>query len=305
MNSINALYELGIPIKRSSKDISNINNYGHKLLEFCKNLDLYIVNGRISNDQLVGAVTTSKNTLIDYAIVSPMLFKCFSYFNIENFDPILSDIHCPVVIHFDTSVILEHVESVDTLSHDDNSNVVYKSKWKNNNANVFLENLNDENIHDLVEKLENLDVNNINVETVNNVILNCNSIIKNAADKADMIVEFKPKNSRPGVRSKKCKPYFNQDCYLKRKAYRKCKNLHWRLQRAETKENLIASSREYKRTLNKQFREYQKSVIDKLKNLRKSDSKAYWSLLNKCDTKGNKAVNKIAMDVLYDHFKNP
>ena len=30
---------------------------------------------------------------------------------------------------------------------------------------------------DLVEKLENLDVNNINVETVNNVILNCNSII--------------------------------------------------------------------------------------------------------------------------------
>ncbi|CAG2253464.1 unnamed protein product [Mytilus edulis] len=246
MNSINALYELGIPIKRSSKDISNINNYGHKLLEFCKNLDLYIVNGRISNDQLVGAVTTSKNTLIDYAIVSPMLFKCISYFNIENFDPILSDIHCPVVIHFDTSVILE---SVDTLSHDDNSNVVYKPKWKNNNANVFLENLNDENIHDLVEKLENLDVNNINVETVNNVILNCNSIIKNAADKADMIVEFKPKNSRPGVRSKKCKPYFNQDCYLKRKAYRKCKNLHWRLQRAETKENLIASSREYKRTL--------------------------------------------------------
>ncbi|CAG2187614.1 unnamed protein product [Mytilus edulis] len=126
------------------------------------------------------------------------------------------------VIHFDTSAILE---SVDTLSHDDNSNVVYKSKWKNNNANVFLENLNDENIHDLVEKLENLDVNNINVETVNNVILNCNSIIKNAADKADMTVEFKPKNSRPGVRSKKCKPYFNQDCYLKRKAYRKCKNL--------------------------------------------------------------------------------
>ncbi|CAG2236220.1 DBP7 [Mytilus edulis] len=123
------------------------------------------INALISNDQLVGAVTTSKNTLIDYAIVSPMLFKCISYFNIENFDPILSDIHCPVVIHFDTSVILE---SVDTLSHDDNSNVVYKSKWKNNNANVFLENLNDENIHDLVEKLENLDVNNINVETVNN-----------------------------------------------------------------------------------------------------------------------------------------
>ena len=26
--------------------------------------------------------------------------------------------------------------------------------------------------------------------------------------------------------------------------------------------------------------------------------------MNKCDTKGNKAVNKMAIDVLHDHFKN-
>jgi hypothetical protein len=90
-------------------------------LEFCKSLDLYIVNGRISNDQYVEAVT-SKNTLIDYAVVSPLLFKCISYFNIANFDPISSDIHCPVVINFDTSVTLE---PDNTLSND----VIYKSKW--------------------------------------------------------------------------------------------------------------------------------------------------------------------------------
>jgi hypothetical protein len=64
MNSINALYELGIPIQRYSNDISHINNYGYKLLKFCKSLDLYIVNGRISNDQYVGAVTTSKTHLL-------------------------------------------------------------------------------------------------------------------------------------------------------------------------------------------------------------------------------------------------
>ena len=107
-----------IPIQRYSKDISHINNYGYKLLEFCKSLDLYIVNGRISNDQYVGAVTTSKNTLINlYAIVSPLFFKCISYFNIANFDPILSDIHCPVVINFDTSVT---IEPDNTLSNDVN-----------------------------------------------------------------------------------------------------------------------------------------------------------------------------------------
>ena len=99
----------------------------------------------------VGAVTTSKNTLIDYAIVSPLLSKCISYFNIANFDPILSDIHCPVVINFDTSVTLEPDNTlsndVNAVHVDNDHDVIYKSKWKNNNANVFVENLNDGNIH--------------------------------------------------------------------------------------------------------------------------------------------------------------
>ena len=156
---------------------------------------------------------------------------------------------------------------------DNENEVLYKPKWKNNNANVFVQNLNDGNIQCLIEKLDNLDFKNIDANIVNEVVVNCNSIIKNAADKADMIVECKPK-TKPNVQSLKRKPYFNQDCYLKRKEYRKCKNLHWRFKRAETKVNLISSSREYKRTLNKQFREYQKAIIEKLKNLRKSDSKA-------------------------------
>ena len=48
-----------------------------------------------------------------------------------------------------------------------------------------------------------------------------------------MIVEFKPKK-RTSVGSQKCKPYFNKNCYLRRKEYRKCRNLHWRIQRVET-----------------------------------------------------------------------
>ena len=52
-----------------------MNNYGYKLLEICKSLDMYIVNGRFSDDKYLGVATTCKNTLIDYAIVSPLLFK--------------------------------------------------------------------------------------------------------------------------------------------------------------------------------------------------------------------------------------
>jgi hypothetical protein len=70
----------------------------------------------------LSAFKVFRYTLIDYAVVSPLLFKCISYFNIANFDPISSDIHCPVVINFDTSVTLE---PDNTLSND----VIYKSKW--------------------------------------------------------------------------------------------------------------------------------------------------------------------------------
>ena len=107
--------------------------------------------------------------------MSPLLFKCISYFNIANFDPILSEIHCPVVINFDTSLTLEPDNTlsndVNVVHVDNDHDVIYKSNWKNNNANVFVENLNDENIHYLVEKLENLDVNNIDIDTVNDVVL--------------------------------------------------------------------------------------------------------------------------------------
>ena len=236
-----------IPIQRYSKDKTNINNYGNKILELCKSLGIYIVNGRISEDKYIGSVTTSKNTLIDYVIVSPSLFSHISYFNVANFDPILSDIHCPVVVYFDYNASIG--SNTDTCNDiDENVNFI-KPKWKSNNSNVFIDNLNSDDIDDLVQTLEHIDLNSINVDIVNEVVFNCNSIIKNAAEKADMFVESKvrPKPTRVNY----CKPFFNRECYLKRKEYRKCKNLHCRLCRAETKEKLVCNSREYKRTLNK------------------------------------------------------
>ena len=72
--------------------------------------------------------------------------------------PILSDIHCPVVINFDTSVTVEPdntlFNDVNVVHVDNDHDVIYKSNWKNNNANVFVENLKDENVHYLDEKLE-------------------------------------------------------------------------------------------------------------------------------------------------------
>jgi len=55
--------------------------------------------------------------------------------------------------------------------------------------------------------------------------------------------------------------------------------------------------------LYRQFCEYQKAFIEKLRGLRTSDPKLYWSLLNKGCDKSKNVVQKVALDVFFNHFK--
>ena len=59
----------------------------------------------------------------------------------------------------------------------------------------------------------------------------------------------------------------------------------------------------YKREINKQFHIYRNDFIAKLRDLSTTDPKAYWSLRNKTNTTGNDAVEKVALETFYDHFK--
>ena len=92
------LEECGIPVVRQSQDKHKVDKYGKKLLELCRRLELFFVNGRVGNDRDIG-LTTCNNSVIDYAIVSPNLFQSIVDFNVLIFDPILSDIHKPICLH--------------------------------------------------------------------------------------------------------------------------------------------------------------------------------------------------------------
>ena len=112
--------------------------------------------------------------------------------------------------------------------------------------------------------------------------------------------------------AKKCKPqsvhgkrYFNSDCYVKRKNYRRSKKYYYRVRSSINYDDLVCKSREYKKTLIKdQFNEFQKAFVSKLRGLRTTDPKSYWSLLNKGCDKGKNVSQKVARDVFYNHFKD-
>ncbi|CAG2205247.1 unnamed protein product [Mytilus edulis] len=313
VNNLHILEECGIPVVRQSQDKYKVDKYGKKLLELCRSLELFFVNGRLGNDKDIG-LTTCNYSVIDYAIVSPNLFRSIVDFNVLIFDPILSDIHKPICLHLCTNLTCVVDVDLNNSNVNDNdmdntndSNIVItlhgesesivKPIWARDRAPVFTENLDDTSIDELLNKLEDIDPQNTDNVTVNNVVNDCVNIIRNAAEQANMFVKINDKNVK-----KKCnsqfvhrKKYFNSECYIKRKNYRRSKKYYYRVRSTINYDDLVCKSREYKKTLKTQYNESQKAFISKLRGLRTTDPKSYWSLLNKGCEKGKNVSQKVAL----------
>ena len=70
LDDVNVLRESQGLLERMSSDIHR-NDYGYKLIELCKNNNLYIVNGRIGETKL----TCKDSSTVDYIICSAFLFQ--------------------------------------------------------------------------------------------------------------------------------------------------------------------------------------------------------------------------------------
>ena len=135
---------LGISQNRTSSDTTS-NNYGNRLIDFCKSSSLYLFNGRLGVDNCKGCFTTTINSVVDYVVGSPyLLSKCVD-FEICDFNNLYSDIHRG--IHFTLKSIIN-----DQLSRDSTPPCVKTNL--NNQAFIWDEN----------KKLQF--VNSINIEKV-------------------------------------------------------------------------------------------------------------------------------------------
>ena len=83
---------------RQNEDTA-MNQNGRRLINVCKENGLLIVNGRTSGD-MRGAITcfnrNGGRSSVDYAIVSRALLPQVEEFQVGEFNPMLSDTHCPI-----------------------------------------------------------------------------------------------------------------------------------------------------------------------------------------------------------------
>ncbi len=126
------LDSLGIQLDRKSHN-NKTNNFGHRLIQMCKNLDIYIANGRVGNDRYLGRPTCKNNSIIDLFILSPELLPKISKFEIDEFDVMTSDIHNAVSMQF--TVKSGNINYVDALLNDKDKNENHSHCTSNLNSN--------------------------------------------------------------------------------------------------------------------------------------------------------------------------
>ena len=61
---------------------------------------MLIMNGRFGKDFNVGDKTCKNSSTADYIIITPSYIESIFDFEILEFDPLISDVHCPVYADF-------------------------------------------------------------------------------------------------------------------------------------------------------------------------------------------------------------
>ena len=295
-----------LPKHRISED-DKTNNYGHKLIELCRNLDLRMLNGRFGPDS---SRPTCKNvSVVDYALVSTNLFSNVVSCNISDFDPILSDVHSAVTFCLCTEALIgeeieePHIEG--TVNQCNESEDKFRYVWKTDNTNEFNDVLiNNDNVHDMSTLLNDMlaNVNEVDHIKVNGVYDKICELFKDCAHKGNMVKSMEKKVHKGKKKPKQLnKKWFNNECKLGRKYYHQCKRRYKKSNNLNNLAQFRQSSKLYKKAMKKAIQNHDKMLNKKLKSLRSNNPKEYSKILCSGDKKDY--VSKIQLDVLSEHFK--
>ena len=308
--SVNNLIDIGISLERFSLDKGPNNNYGYRLLDMCRSANLYIANGRCGEDLYIGKCTCKNASLVDYVLMSPIVFSQVSSFVVNDFDPLFSDSHVSISLTIKYNDFIKPVNApVNThvnnnVSNTSVNNAEYKLPiWDNSVKDLFHASFPVDRLTDLQNQLDDIVSNNsYSEESVNNITSQVSSLLVDVADKCNLVL-CKKKTSNNSKAKHVNKTWFDSECKTTRKQYVKARNYHRRMKSADSYNTMVDSSRLYKKTLNKKLKSFHQDVNKKLKNLRSSDPKAFWNMLNKYSGDKKETITMISSQVFQEHFE--
>ena len=289
-----------IPLERVSEDKGKCNSHGSKLLSMCKNNNVFICNGRAGDDKGVGRVTSNQTSLIDYLILSPDLFPFVSKFRVNDFDPLISDVHCRLHVTLSTSI--HETAHLHNNTHVNTTECIPK-KWNLNMKDQFV--LNVENkitAEDVLEKLNLLDIESQSFKTdLNSFVEMFSTIFTTSASESFGEKSRRGKNLYSN--KKQFQPWFDHSCHQKRREFHDAKRKNSRLKTDESRAELKFCSKAYKTVMGKAFSDYQFRVENDLRNTADSEPRELWRILNNLSRSKQKDCD-ISINDLYEYFRD-
>ena len=298
-----SLDNMNIPENRVSFD-NTVNNYGTRLLPLCKSLYMFIVNGRMGNDALVGRPTCRNVSVVDYFICTPRLFLTIVNFEVEDFN--LYDVHNAVRLtliresHCDPDT--HHATPPPNLPQ--HNSLPLKPKWKHELGIQYEETLLEGDVSGILRELDRLSSDTFMQTEVNKVVSDINYMFNDAARSLGMFRSGLTTSgcSRSRVRSEPHKNWYNQKCENKRKIFLKHKNKYRRLRNNNNLQQLQQTGKDYKNEINKAVRKYKQQVIHKIRNLKSENPRDYWNIIN--NKNNSKTTAKVSLEIFKEHFEN-
>jgi hypothetical protein len=268
-NFTNVWNDLKMPLNRISMDKSK-NKFGSLLLNFCKGNSMFIVNGRVGNDNNIGRFTCRNASVVDYCITSLKLLKLFFDFDILESSKLFSDVHAPLQI----------VLSVNLNNNDSNSNTVRKTNhsktkiksWENEKVTDFQENIDEEKLFTFEQKLSRWQ-NEIGVTDqaiIDSLLEDLGNIFTGSAKKTlgtlnCKNIDRKINKNKNGQNGQNQKPWFDQDCKFARQKYRKSKRRYKLNNTVRNRSIMIDDEKGYKKVMDEKYKIYCKKISDDLK----------------------------------------
>lgn len=276
-------------------DVSKPNLFGYSLIEFCKNNDIYIVNGRIDKDCKIGKTTCKDRSVVDYIICFSFLFSKLCHFEVHDFNQLFSDAHSVISLSFQKSSGLTMTDS--NLCENASKDYI---KWNSSMKNEYTEHFASHSLDQVISLLDSADLPDDIV--INSVTEHINDLFTNSAKhvfgyKHNSHVTRKKSNSRP---------WFGKECYAAREKFHRAKTLYHRNKTTANKEHFKEKCKLYKQTLSRHFQKYKFTVGIKLRSLRKQNSRTFWTILNRLNQSIDNESDDIGVSVgdMYNHFKD-
>ena len=239
--------------------------------------------------------TCRQCSVVDYFICTYSFLCYVEHLQVLDFSTLYSDVHSPLS--------LCTLFSISETAYEKDSgkacvNVKKIRKWDSEKEQQFIDTIDKNKLNILENEISFLETSILSKENVNKVVDQLNSIILESAEK---VFGTYKSGQEKSSKARLNKPWFNKVCWEKRKCFRIAMRRYKFIRNEHNRSHMKKLEREYKKRniLMHLLKKHRKEIQKKMDELRNSNSKEFWTLLN---TRKRAKGSNISINLLFEFF---